>query len=59
MVQCKMVHEMIRVYDLERSLKFYDDALGMKESRRVEKPEGKFTLVYLRDGESDFELELT
>ncbi|MBE6487077.1 MAG: VOC family protein [Methanosphaera sp.] len=59
MVNCKMVHEMIRVYDLERSLKFYDEALGMKESRRIDKPEGKFTLVYLKDGESDFELELT
>lgn len=59
MVNCKMVHEMIRVYDLERSLKFYYEALGMKESRRIDKPEGKFTLVYLKDGESDFELELT
>lgn len=59
MPACRMIHEMIRVYDLDRSLKFYDDALGMKEVRRKDKPEGKFTLVYLSDGQSDFELELT
>lgn len=58
-MHCKMTHEMIRVYDLDRSLKFYADALGMTETRRKDKPEGKFTLVYLGDGESDFELELT
>ena len=59
MVNCMMIHEMIRVFDLERSLKFYDEALGMKENRRVDKPEGKFSLVYLTDGQSHFELELT
>lgn len=58
-MHCKMTHEMIRVYDLDRSLKFYADALGLTETRRKDKPEGKFTLVYLGDGESDFELELT
>jgi lactoylglutathione lyase len=45
MPACRMIHEMIRVYDLDRSLKFYDEALGMKEVRRKDKPEGKFTLV--------------
>lgn len=31
MVNCMMIHEMIRVFDLERSLKFYDEALGTGE----------------------------
>lgn len=59
MAHCKMTHEMIRVFDLERSMAFYADALDMHESRRKEQPAGKFTLVFLSDGESDFELELT
>ncbi|MEG0379389.1 MAG: VOC family protein [Eubacterium sp.] len=55
----RMAHEMIRVMDLDKSLKFYEDALGFKEVRRKDKPEGKFTLVYLGDGQTDFTLELT
>jgi lactoylglutathione lyase len=58
-MHCKMTHQMIRVYDLDRSIQFYKDALGMHETRRKDVPKGKFTLVYLGDGESDFELELT
>ena len=59
MAVCKMIHVMIRVFDLERSMAFYEDALGMHETRRKDKPEGKFTLVYLGDGNSEMELELT
>ena len=55
----RMAHTMIRVMDLEKSLAFYQDALGFKEVRRKDKPEGKFTLVYLGDGQTDFTLELT
>lgn len=55
----RMAHSMIRVMDLEKSLAFYKDALGFVETRRKDKPEGKFTLVYLGDGQTDFELELT
>ena len=53
----RMAHTMIRVMDLEKSLAFYQDALGFKEVRRKDKPEGKFTLVYLGDGQTDFTLE--
>ncbi|MGL4282303.1 lactoylglutathione lyase [Eubacterium aggregans] len=55
----RMLHIMIRVMDLEKSLAFYEDALGLTEVRRKDKPEGKFTLVYLWDGQTDFTLELT
>lgn len=50
-------HENFNVLDLERSLKFYQEALGLKEVRRKEKPE--FTLVYLGDDRGAFTLELT
>ena len=53
----KIVHSMIRVLDLERSLKFYDDVLGLHESHRFEFPD--FALVYLRNAENDCEIELT
>jgi lactoylglutathione lyase len=54
----KLVHTMIRVLDLEKSLEFYQAAFGMQESHRLDFTE--FTLVYLRnDGTADFELELT
>lgn len=59
MANCKMIHMMIRVMDLDKSLKFYNDALGLKEVRRIDKPEGKFTLVYLGDGKGEFQMELT
>lgn len=48
---------MIRVLDLERSLRFYADVLGLREAHRVDFPD--FTLVYLRNAENDFEIELT
>ena len=53
----KMIHENFNVADLEISMKFYDEAFGLKEVRRKEKED--FTIVYLGDGVSDFELELT
>ena len=42
-----MVHENYNVLDLDRSLKFYDEALGLHEVRRIEKAD--FTIVYLAD----------
>ncbi len=48
---------MIRVLDEERSLAFYDTAFGLKVADRLDFPD--FTLVYLSNDESDFELELT
>ena len=50
-------HFNFNVLDLERSLKFYDEALGLRPVRTKEKPD--FTLVYLGDGSTDFTLELT
>jgi lactoylglutathione lyase len=48
---------MIRVFDLDRSIKFYDQVLGLEESYRLDFPE--FALVYLRNAETQFEVELT
>ncbi|GMG82996.1 VOC family protein [Paralimibaculum aggregatum] len=53
----KAIHMMIRVLDEARSLDFYDRAFGLKVADRLDFP--NFTLVYLRNPENDFELELT
>jgi lactoylglutathione lyase len=53
----KLIHAMIRVADLERSKQFYCGALDMQVSHTMDFP--SFTLVYLRDSESGFEIELT
>lgn len=56
----KYLHSMVRVRDLDASLRFYCEGLGLKEVRRVDVPQGKFTLVYLAAPEStDAEVELT
>ena len=55
----RMIHSCIRVLDLEKSERFYQQAFGFKVDRRLDYPEQKFTLSYLRDPESEFELELT
>ena len=55
----KMLHTCYRVKDLEASLKFYIEALGFKEKRRMDFPEHKFTLVYLTLPGDEHELELT
>lgn len=52
-------HNNINVMDLEQSLDFYEQALGLRESRRKEAKDGSFILVYLTDGTSDHMLELT
>jgi len=53
----KLIHSMIRVLDLDKSVAFYKQAFGMQESHRLEFP--TFALVYLRDPESGAEIELT
>ena len=53
----KMIHSMIRVLDLQRAIDFYARALGLGVFGQFEFDD--FTLVYLRNKESDFELELT
>jgi lactoylglutathione lyase len=53
----KLIHTMIRVLDLDKSMRFYADVLGLGESHRLDFPD--FALVYLRNNETDVEIELT
>ena len=56
----KYLHTMVRVTDIDASLKFYCDALGLRELRRTEYPTGRFTLVFLAaPGDDDAQVELT
>ncbi len=55
----KLLHTMVRVFNLDASLHFYCDLLGLKEVRRREFPEGKFTLVFLAADDNEHEIELT
>ncbi len=55
----KMIHENYNVADLERSMNFYREALGLEEKRRKTAQDGSFIIVYLGNEASDFELELT
>ena len=48
MAKFTFAHNNFNVLDLEKSLKFYDEALGLKEVRRKQAKDGSFTLVYLR-----------
>nr|HML29779.1 VOC family protein [Hyphomicrobium sp.] len=43
----RYLHTMVRVTDVASSLRFYCDALGMKEIRRIENEKGRFTLIFL------------
>jgi len=55
-----MIHTMIRVLNLDRSLAFYKEALGFEEVKRKVETKNEFTLVYLGDGSSNsHQLELT
>ncbi|HBF96834.1 MAG TPA: lactoylglutathione lyase, partial [Porphyromonadaceae bacterium] len=58
-IKSRFDHYNINVFDLQRSIEFYDKALGLKEVRRKEASDGSFVLVYLGDGETGFTLELT
>lgn len=55
----KMVHENYNVYDLQKSLDFYQKALGLTEKRRIESKDGSFTIVYIGNDATDFVMELT
>ena len=57
----RMLHTMIRVGDLDRSIKFYSEVLGMKLLRRKDYPDGKFTLAFVGYGDESNHtvLELT
>ncbi|GLQ52660.1 VOC family protein [Dyella flava] len=56
----KYLHSMVRVRDLDASLRFYCEGLGLQQVRRMDVPEGKYTLIYLAAPESpESEVELT
>ena len=59
-MKLKYLHTMVRVKNIEESKKFYCDLLGLKEIKRKESEEGKFTLVFLAaPNQEDIALELT
>jgi len=56
----KYLHTMVRVTDLDQSLRFYCDALGLRELRRYDSEQGRYTLVFLAaPGDHDAQVELT
>ncbi|MDB9739679.1 VOC family protein, partial [Candidatus Pelagibacter sp.] len=56
----KYLHTMIRISDIEKSLDFYCNGLGLIETRRIENEQGRFTLIFLAaPGDEKAELELT
>ena len=56
----KYLHSMVRVRDLDASLRFYCEGLGLREVRRMDNAQGKFTLVFLSAADSpEAEIELT
>ena len=56
----KYLHTMVRVSDLEKSLDFYCNKLGLKETHRVDHEEGRFTLIFVApEGQEECPLELT
>lgn len=61
--ECSMkftfAHNNFNVKNLEESIAFYEKALGLKETRRIEPKDGSFIIVYLGDGETPHLLELT
>ena len=58
----RYLHTMVRVSDVDRSLDFYCNTLGFREVRRMENPQGRYTLIYLAapgNEDEDAQLELT
>ena len=56
----KYLHTMVRVTDIDASLKFYCDGLGLQEVKRNESEKGRFTLIFLcAPGDEDAKVELT
>lgn len=52
-------HNNFNVLDLKKSIAFYEEALGLHETGRINGPDGAFIIVYMGDGESKHRLELT
>jgi lactoylglutathione lyase len=56
----KYLHTMVRITDIEESLKFYRDGLGLEEQRRHDNEKGRYTLIFLAPpGQPDAQIELT
>jgi lactoylglutathione lyase len=56
----KYLHTMVRVSDVDKSLDFYVNALGLTEIRRMDSSQGRFTLIFLAaPGDEDAQIELT
>ena len=56
----KYLHTMVRVTDIDASLRFYRDALGLEELSRKDYPQGRYTLVFLAaPGDHNAQVELT
>ncbi len=56
----KYLHTMVRINDVDASLRFYRDALGLEVTRSYDNPAGRFSLIYLAaPGDPDAEIELT
>ena len=53
------LHTNLNVLDLDKSLAFYRQALGLREARRVVPEDGSFVIVFLEDGHTGYQLELT
>lgn len=58
-MQFHFVHENFNVLDLDKSIKFYEEALGLKVAREKNAEDGSYKIVYLEDGITNFQLELT
>ena len=58
-MQFRFAHNNINVFDLEKSIEFYHEALGLNETRRKVAPDGSYILVFMEDGCSQHQLELT
>ena len=58
-MQAQFLHTNINVTNLDKSIAFYKKALGLSEAKRKAAKDGSFTLVYLSDGKTAHQLELT
>ncbi|HAH78564.1 MAG TPA: lactoylglutathione lyase [Ruminococcaceae bacterium] len=58
-MQSRFLHTNFNVFNLQKSIDFYEKALGLKEVRRINAPDGSFIIAYLGDGQTDYALELT
>ena len=58
-MRAKIIHRNTHVYDLDKTLAFYEKALGLTERRRNGPEDGSWLIVFIGNEETDFELELT